>query len=257
MPGTGFGSEVEFAASVSHFYESERFRGVNDLLRIEILAQPTAREARKLAKRHGDQQRKDWDRTHKLVMCNALWFQSIEHPEVMEAISKQGGYAYGGVDEYWSPRSGDGAFIKALDYLAKRQAKPIRVFLYGVGPHLGDFRFDAHMQMLFRRIRPDEVLIGRGGGFSDVVEAWAIKNSVAVRRRHTFSRLHRASDASMHASLEGVTHSVLFGDAHVTARLAALSLGKGIATRTIAPRTTPPSSSPAAGGAIVKELRRA
>lgn len=244
---------------MTHFFESERFRGANESLRIETLAQPTAREARKFACRHAGFQRDDWEKKGKLVMCCGLWLQAIEHPGIAELIVA-GRYQFGGVDEYWAPRQGEGAFPKALEYLAKRLQAPVRVFLYGAGFKIGSFQFDAHMVKLFRRKRADEIVIGRTGEFADVAEKWAIGRAVAVRRGHIFSRLHRASDASMRDSITGATHAVIFGEQQASARLVAMAKSMGIATRLISPKVaavscqSPPSDR---GRDNIRELRRA
>lgn len=255
----GFDREIEFPSSVTHFFQSERFRGVNERLRIETLAQPTAREARKFACRHARFQRDDWDKKGKLVMCCGLWLQAIEYPYIAGLIAS-GQYQFGGLDEYWAPRHGEGAFPKALKYLANRLRSPVRVFLYGVGFKISSFQFDANLVKLFRRNRPDEIVIGRTGEFADVAEKWAISRAVAVRRGHVFSRLHRASDASMRESISGATHAVIFGERQASGRLVSMANSMGIATRLISPKVAAVSgqSPPAVRGRDnIMELHRA
>lgn len=46
--------------SIGHWFESEKFRSTNEAIRQEVLQQPTAKEARKLAGRHADEVRSNW-----------------------------------------------------------------------------------------------------------------------------------------------------------------------------------------------------
>lgn len=253
----GFTGVTEFASSAVHFYASEQFRWVDEQLRQDVLEQPTAREALKLARAHETKRRPDWGRVRNRVMCAGIWMQMIEHDAVMDAVTA-GQYSFGGVDSYWAPRRGSPVFPKAVEYLGTRLQKAVRVFLYGVGAQIGEFRFESQMKLLFSRLHLDEISVGREGRFGDLAEAWAIKRVIAVRRRHTYTRLHRASEESMRNSLVGMTHAVLFGESATVGRLQAVSKAAGVATRIVSPPPlSPPASSPSAPSGNVRELRRA
>jgi len=71
----------DLAPSISHFYEAEKLRGVNEELRQEVLGCPTARAARKLAKRHETMWRQDW----KLLRAS-LAMQMVQSVEARQAI---------------------------------------------------------------------------------------------------------------------------------------------------------------------------
>lgn len=211
LPGGGLEHHVEIIASLDHFYHSERFRGVNEILRREVLMQPTAREARKFALSNKDKQRDDWVKVRGRVMCCGFWMQAIEHPTLPAALNA-GEYRFGGVHPYWAPRrGGDGAFRKFVEYMEPRLAAPTRVFVCGVGAPLPPFRFESKMQLLFSRKRPDEIIISDGQGLDAVAEQWAAKLYMAIRRRPPLKRLSRITDSRIEAALTGATHAVIFG----------------------------------------------
>lgn len=251
LPGGGLERHVEIIASLDHFYHSEKFRGINETLRREVLIQPTAREARKFALSNKDKQRDDWGKVRGRVMCCGFWMQAIEHPRLVAALSA-GEYRFGGVHPYWAPRrGGDGAFGKFVEYLEPRLATPTRVFVCGVGAPLSPFRFESKMQLLFSRKRPDEIIISDGQGLDAIAEQWAAKLYVAVRRRHPLKRLSRITDARIEAALTGATHAVIFGAPKNpdVIRLVALARKAKVVTRVIE-GASEPTETPSSGSVL-------
>lgn len=68
----------DLAPSLTHFYEAEKFRTRDDLLRQEVLSCPTPRAAVKLAKRHKDKWREDWARLRPYVLRAGLAMQMVQ-----------------------------------------------------------------------------------------------------------------------------------------------------------------------------------
>lgn len=68
----------DLAPSLTHFYQAEKFRGRDELLRVEILSCPTPRAALKLAKRHKDKWRDDWVRVRPYVLRAGLAMQMVQ-----------------------------------------------------------------------------------------------------------------------------------------------------------------------------------
>lgn len=231
------GDCADFVPSVTHFYQSERFRGVDDAFRQEILNQPTPREARKLARSRKDRQRSDWTKRRGRIMACGISFQALEHPFVLEALTAKT-YCFAGPRGYWVDKDGAGAFPKLLDYLGGKLSKPCSVFVYGFGVPVGEFRFSSHMRLLFSRTRPTDLLLGSGRGLDRTAERWAVERYIPVRRRPQLSRLHRASDTSILEAMQGGTHAVLFGDSkrQDVQRMRQLAIGAGLATRLLSER---------------------
>lgn len=71
----------DLAASLSHFYEAEKVRGMNEPLRQEILSCAAPRAARKLAKRHNSQWRPDWSKVRGRVFKAGLAMQMLQSSE--------------------------------------------------------------------------------------------------------------------------------------------------------------------------------
>lgn len=241
---------ADFVPSVTHFYQSERYRSVDDAFRQEILNQPTPREARKLARSRKDRQRADWTKRRGRIMACGMWFQALEHPFVRETLTAKS-YSFSGPRGYWIDKHGDGAFPKLLDYLAGKIIKPCNVFIYGFGVPVGEFRFSSQMHLLFSRMRPTELLLGSGRGLDRTAERWAVEHYIPVRRRPQLSRLHRASDASILEAMAGGTHAVLFGDSSRldVQRMRQLAAGAGMATRLLSGHQT--ENAPQTTGSVV------
>lgn len=237
-PGGGYSREVELISSLEHFFQSERFRGVCEPLRLEVLSQPTSREARKLALAHISKQRADWEKRQPKVLRCGMWFQCIEHPWITGAI-QSGAYVFDRRDPFWRPKRGDGAFRKLEIYLRDKLSKPMKVFVFGTGDARNNqFRLDMQFQKLFRNQRPDELLLGDGYGFDDLAEAWAIEHMIPVRRRPRLSRLARIADSTLQATLSNASHAILFAGKSPNqeiARLALLAKQAGVVSRLLFP----------------------
>lgn len=68
--------------SIGHWFESEKFRGVDEALRQEVLEQPTAKEARKLGSRHPDEIRPNWRTIRAQVLRTGFFMAARQNPSV-------------------------------------------------------------------------------------------------------------------------------------------------------------------------------
>lgn len=252
-PGGAFTREIELVSSLEHFFQSERFRGINDELRLEVLNQPTAREARKFAVAHQRHQRTDWEKRQPRILRCGMWFQCIEHPWVADVI-RSGSYVFDRLDPFWRPRQGDGAYRRLELFLRDHLTKPMSVLVFGLGEARGSqFRVDIQLQKLFRNQRPDELLIGDGYGLDNLVEAWAIEHTIAIRRRPRLSRIARISDKTLREVFASATHAAIFQGKNASPeilRLADFAARAGVISRTL----KPPSSLPITGQSSVAVL---
>lgn len=74
--------------TITHWFESEKFRGVDETLRVEILNAPTCKEAVKIAKRKVEIIPASWKLLSARVMRAGLAMSAQQNPEVMERIRK-------------------------------------------------------------------------------------------------------------------------------------------------------------------------
>ncbi|MFC0698216.1 hypothetical protein [Paraburkholderia humisilvae] len=72
--------------SIFHYWESEKWRGVDEHVRQDILAVPTIRELRKMLKRVPDTWRSDWKQVRGRVFRSALLYAIDGHPDLLQEL---------------------------------------------------------------------------------------------------------------------------------------------------------------------------
>jgi len=243
----------ELAQSLEHFYQSERYRGTNEPLRLAILDANSAKEARKLANRKTASERPGWEGLQERVMETGLWMKFREHPHYARHLLLQpqdavGCYPYR--DHFWgSDREGiskaryESVLLRIRSKILARNI--MRVAITGSSNLSNHFLLSSKLSILFRRLPPDLILVGCRKGTDDLVERWAIEHALPVL--HVPYRGRRNSnerERHMQALLRLATHVVVFSDGETESnRIARLAKQLGRATRTlpISQRTKPPS----------------
>ena len=74
--------------SISHWFESEKFRGVDEVLREAVLQAPTASEARKVANRYKDRCRIDWRAVRARVLKAGFMMAAEQNQDVREKLAR-------------------------------------------------------------------------------------------------------------------------------------------------------------------------
>lgn len=187
VDGTGFErGGPEIYASIEHFYQSEKFRGVDELLRLAIIELPTAKEARKAAMHHERDARLDWEKIQNRVMATAIWLKCREHKEANEALTNTEHLEqiYRLPDHYWgSTRKGVsvGFYAKVLQGVRARLLKGgMRVLITGSASFTNRFLFTQKLDSFFNRRLPNEIHIGCNKGADWLAECWAIEKHLPV-----------------------------------------------------------------------------
>lgn len=72
--------------SIFHYWESEKWRGVDEHVRQEILSVPTIRELRKMLKHVPDTWRSDWKQVRGRVFRSALLYALDGHPDLLHEL---------------------------------------------------------------------------------------------------------------------------------------------------------------------------
>lgn len=77
--------------SIFHYWESEKYRGVDEGIRQEILAAPTLRELRKMLRRLPETWRTDWKQVRGRVFRSALLYAFESHPDLQSELIEPSG----------------------------------------------------------------------------------------------------------------------------------------------------------------------
>ena len=208
----------ESYSSIEHYYQSEKFRGVDEAFRQRIMAMPTAKEARKAARKRSDLVRPDWEYVRNKVMATAIYLKLSEHDRYAQALLKDEGLAYKAYafqDHYWGDfREGVSiGFYRRilLAYRAKRQTGVMRVLVTGSSSFKDYEALASKLKSIFRNKIPDEILINCDRGADSLAEEWALQNQIPVRHfplrgsQSKTERLRRADEV-----LSQTTHAVVF-----------------------------------------------
>lgn len=219
LGGEGFerGLPEEYS-SIEHFYQSEKFRGSDESYRQYIISLPTAREARKAARKRLEDVRPDWDLIRNRVMMAAICFKLISHDRYAQALLANpdlANNAYRFQDHYWGDlRDGVsiGFYRRLLNsYLEKRRTGIMRVLVTGSTTFKNEELFNTKLRSLFRKSFPDELIINCEKGSDALAEKWSINNNIPVRHYplragHSKSeRLNRINEV-----LGVATHVIVF-----------------------------------------------
>lgn len=249
------GMSPELAPSVEHFFQSERFRGTDETLRRAILDANSAKEARKLAARKSAAERPNWTTLQERVMEAGLWMKLREHPHYAQILARrpetaQDSYPYrdhfwGGHREGVSENRYRDLLLRMRDKLLAR--KMVRVAITGSSTFSNEFLLSSKLDVLFRRLPPDLVLIGCRKGADDLAERWAIEQALPVR--HIPYRGRRSSserERHARALLGRATHVVAFSDGDSeTELIKQIAKQFGCSTRILPTTSRPNTARPA------------
>lgn len=177
---------VELAPSLAHFYESEKFRTgdeADEELRRTVLASPTAKAARKLAKRHITRWRSDWRTVRGRVFRAGLSMQAAQSPQVMQALKAIADEAL-----LWSSDSSRRGGLP-VSGMAREIATLLHGRQDGATPRVGMLALDgytppdlvARLDALFAGERPHGVAYFVGESSSVAAEDWAAQVAAPLR----------------------------------------------------------------------------
>ena len=208
----------ELYSSIEHFYQSERFRGKDETLRHAIMHAATAKEARKLAHRHIEQTRPEWNSLHERIMESAIWMSLREHPRHARALLKHGTAAappYPFRDLHWGNdrvRLSQNRWHALLDSVRSRLGQStFRILVTGSSQMTNRFVLSSKLESLLRRVHPDVFLIGCGKGTDELVELWCIERALPVRHFHYKGRRSKTERERHHRALvNAATHVIVF-----------------------------------------------
>ncbi len=186
--GSGFDrGPAEIYPSIEHFYQSEKFRGVDEGYRRLIISLPTAREARKAGSRH--EGREDWNDVRERVMSCGMWFKMREYKlwrRQLLMMANSGGLngVYSFKDKFWNELGEDSLSRYdrlLLSVLGRMRGKSMRVLVTGSREFSNAFLFSTKLDSLLSRARPDEVVIACARGADSMAEQWAIARHLPVK----------------------------------------------------------------------------
>ena len=217
--GSGFDrGNPEFYSSIEHFFQSEKFRGVDEPFRQHVMGLPSAAEARKAAaRREQTKPRPGWASLQDRVMQAAIWMKIREHSHYANALLESDDFsdAYRFKDHYWGiSRKGLSLGNYATLLSTTRdllRTGSMRVAIAGSRTFINKELHKRKLDAFFARSLPTEILLGCNKGCDDMTERWAIENYVPVRHyplqggRSATERLRRNT-----AMLSEATHLVAF-----------------------------------------------
>jgi predicted NAD-dependent protein-ADP-ribosyltransferase YbiA (DUF1768 family) len=186
----------DLSPSIAHFYESEKLRGTSEDVRQSVLSCPTARAARKLAKRHEAQWRQDWRLVRGAVLRAGLAMQMVQSVEARQAIRQAATRADAIAAAGGRPGGVPAAFLAAnLRMVAEQsQARSSNrlglLILKGYEPDDLDARLDA----MFSKERPFSAAVYVGEEASIGAEAWCMRRAVPLKHIGEHDRRLRAED---------------------------------------------------------------
>src|SRR5665647_716391 len=187
----------DLVPSLIHFYESERFRGTDEDLRLAVLECSTVREARKVAKKHHFAWRKDWRAVRGRVFRSGLAMQVLQSKKAM-ALARAG---FGSsMDLASCKRVGGlpGPFV----------SEELQAFFQGVsGPgitRLGVIALNGcvpedieqRLNSLFQSIKPVSAAIYSGKDADHRIEVWCALSAIPIRLTGRDSIRLREDDAA-------------------------------------------------------------
>lgn len=208
---------AEIYPSLEHFYQSEKFRGVDEGYRRLIISLPTAREARKAGNRH--EGREAWNDVRERVMACGMWFKMREYKlwrRQLLMLANSGGLngVYSFKDNFWNEREEDSLSRYdrlLLSVLGRMRGKSMRVLVTGSREFSNAFLFSTKLDSLLSRTTPDEVVIACARGADAMAEQWAMSRHLPVKH---FPQIGRAGRPEMternKQMLASSTHVIAF-----------------------------------------------
>lgn len=188
---------ADMVQSLAHFYESEKFRGVDEALRAAVLDSRTAKEARKITKRHSTNWRKDWKAVRGRVFRAGLAMQVMQSRTALRMARAAFGQS---IEVAAVPRIGGipGSFISAelaTFFQAPTSGPEFNrlgvIALNGCVPDDIEQRLDA----LFAAKKPVSAAVYTGGDADHRIEMWCAEVAVPIRLTSMASSRLREEDA--------------------------------------------------------------
>lgn len=176
------GASFELIASLVHHFESEKFRGVDETIRLEILNCATPKLAQKVSKRHMDKWRKDWKSVRGRVFRAGLAMQAIQNRKVRIAARQAfersmelcGVKRIGGLPSVFIVSELQKFFQKPSNAsCGKLGALAIRGWVPG--------DLCARLDAVFLQDKPISATVYAGADSDPIVEQWCIQNAIPVR----------------------------------------------------------------------------
>lgn len=230
--------DAEVSATLVHFYFAERFRGVDEGLRREVLSSPSATEARKIAQRHEPDER--WLENRLALVKSALWKQFTAVPNLPARIL-DGSLPIGNarsLGKGWEPRrQGNERWERTVRKVAQAFVSSERMSLLATGDTdvFNPFLFSSRLGSLLGDRLPNELVICCRRGVDATAEQWAIERCIPVQH---FNRRpgsnHPPGIEEIKTIVSASSHAFILSrgtDNTVTSLLAALRLHKEIPTR--------------------------
>lgn len=186
----------DLAPSLIHFYESEKFRGVDEVLRLSVLSCSTVREAAKISKRHKDIWRKDWRAVRGRVFRAGLAMQVLQSRRAMAAARA----GFGSSMELSSCRRVGGLpgpFVAdELNNFFQTSTGPgtTRLGVIALAGCVPD-DIERRLEALFIRQKPISAAIYSGKDADHRVEIWCAQAAIPIRLTSVDSIRLREEDA--------------------------------------------------------------
>lgn len=198
----------DLAPSIAHFYESEKFRGVDEMLRQEVLSAPTPRAARKAARRNKDRWRLDWQRVRARVLRAGLAMQMVESTEARRLLR----HAHATTLELSSVRrlgGIPGAFLAraVTDLVEQADSKSTARVGFLTMRDYTPADLNARLDALFQGAPPFSAAFYVGEESDPTAELWCMEQAVPLRYVGIPSQRLRSEDHAW--LLKRVNHLVL------------------------------------------------
>ncbi len=233
----------EFYSTIEHFFQSEKFRGVDESLRQYVIGLPSAAEARKAGLRYEKlKPRAGWFAIQNQVMRAGIWMKLREHAHYARALLTADSFsrAYRFNDSYWGNlRQGvsAGAYASLLAGLQQQlRSGPMRVAIVGSRSFTNAELHKKKLDAFFARALPMEILLGCNKGCDDLTERWAIANYVPVVHFPLVGgRSASERDRRNTAMLSEATHLVAFWQDKTSevAEIVALAKSRNLPSRIV------------------------
>jgi len=172
----------DLAPSLTHFYEAEKFRNRDELLRLEVLSCPTPRAALKLAKRHKEKWREDWARVRPYVLRAGLAMQMVQSSTARDLA--RAGYEKA-IELAAEKRVGSlpGLFVSrvlANLFETMQQRTSLRIGALCIDGYIPP-DLEQRLNALVNDTPPLAATVYGGPESGSVVERWCMARGVAVR----------------------------------------------------------------------------
>lgn len=192
--------ETDVAPSLLHHYESEKFRGVDESMRLHALEAPSVKQLRKFTRKNQKKWRSDW----RLVRGNVLragmamqaahsqtakrnlieaFHQSIEISGIKSLAGLPGPFVSTEIQRFMQSRREGGRTLERLGVIALNGCVPDDIF--------------DRLSAMYANALPFSALIYSGLDGDPAVELWCAQNAVPIRRVCSELRRFREKEAAI------------------------------------------------------------